>query len=67
MDEELKLLPCPFCAGEGEIIHFHESWYIECTKCNARMGYGYAAKSAVKGQLNFEMKEDCIRAWNSRI
>lgn len=67
MSDKIKLLSCPFCGGESEIVHFHNSWYIECKKCNARMGYRNSAQSALKGQLNFENKEDCIKAWNSRV
>lgn len=67
MNEELKILPCPFCGGEGEIVHFHNSWYIACKKCSAQMGYRNAGYSAVKGQLHFENKEDCIKAWNNRV
>ena len=30
------------------------------------MGYRNPAYSAVKGQLHFEKKEDCIKTWNRR-
>lgn len=66
MSDELKLLDCPFCGGKAQIIRFHESWRVECTKCNAQMGYRNPAYSAVKGQLHFETKEDYIKAWNRR-
>ena len=66
MSDEAKLLSCPFCGGKTQIIRFHESWRVECTKCNAQMGYRNPAYSAVKGQLHFEKKEDCIKTWNRR-
>lgn len=67
MSDDLKLLLCPFCGERAQIICFNESWRVECTKCNAQMGYRNSAYSALKGKLDFKNKEDCIKAWNSRV
>ena len=72
MDEKLK--SCPFCGGEGEIVHniYMESpdvgnaripelddWYIHCKKCRF-------ARLPQWGTCNYCTKEDAIRGWNDR-
>jgi Lar family restriction alleviation protein len=39
-EAELKLLPCPFCGGEGDLTmrntKRHYGFFVECVSCRAR-------------------------------
>jgi len=69
-----KLKSCPFCGGEGEIVHnkYMESpdvgnaripelddWYVCCKQCRF-------ARLPQWGTCNYYTKEDAIRGWNDR-
>ena len=52
-ENEVKLLPCPFCGGEAFIVHRSGGW-IYCVECGAESGY-------------FNTLEKAIEAWNRRV
>lgn len=53
-----KLLPCPFCGGEGKVSEFHSFWYKSgCSNLNC---FAYITS------LVFQTKEEAIAAWNTR-
>jgi hypothetical protein len=33
---ETKLLPCPFCGGDGKIDEDDTAYFIRCGRCEAR-------------------------------
>lgn len=37
--DEIKLLPCPFCGGEAEMVGDEDDGWIECKKCGARVDF----------------------------
>ena len=47
-----KLLPCPFCGGEAELVGDNYHWVL----CKGCLGGSHA----------FETAEDAIKAWNTR-
>lgn len=58
---EIKLLPCPFCGGEAELLHeedysSHQLWRVECEECDCCTSEYYDNPG----------KEHAIRAWNKR-
>jgi Lar family restriction alleviation protein len=54
-----KLLPCPFCGGEGELYEPNEEVaVIACLQCNAEGGY--------YGGEDSSTPDDAIRLWNTR-
>lgn len=61
-NDDLALLPCPFCGGEAERQDIEArdgednagSSYIECTGCGACT------------QLHFDRKENLLDSWNKR-
>lgn len=64
MDGE-KLLPCPFCGGEGEIGEVGNaypleegSWFVACKSCRATSKLIFPVKEDVRGLV--------IEAWNTR-
>lgn len=63
-----KLKPCPFCGGKAELVMCDngEIPQIRCSSCLALMGWHCGCTSALKGQLNFDTKEEAITAWNRR-
>ena len=66
MENELK--PCPFCGGKAELILCDNGSVpqIRCSGCLALMGWDCKSVSSLRGQLNFDTKEDAISAWNRR-
>lgn len=59
---EYKLLSCPFCGGEAELIkrvmsNCESWWYVTCLNgdCTIRVGTLHRAK-----------KEEAIKEWNTR-
>lgn len=80
--KDIKLETCPFCDGEGEIIHskpdegyiYSESVYafVKCKKCNAcgtipDVDYNHAT-SGTPGRLKAIAKaiELAVKGWNRR-
>lgn len=60
-----KLLPCPFCGGEAEIIINKSSQgqtsMIKCSKCSCR-------KSLLKHPTyEGDIESDAIESWNKRV
>ena len=56
--EEIKLKPCPFCGGKGEIFRgttygFHYLYEPRCITCECALGV-------------YETEEQAIEAWNRR-
>ncbi len=52
-----KLLPCPFCNGEAELLIVPgkiAKWVVRCTKCYTNNG-------------TFASDHDAIEAWNRRV
>jgi hypothetical protein len=47
---EIKLLPCPFCGGEAEIVGKH---WVQCRRCATEGGY-------------YDNIETAIEVWNTR-
>ena len=56
MSNTMKLLPCPFCGGEAELIinPFYQRKAVKCKKCYASIGM-------------FDSAEQAIEAWNRRV
>lgn len=57
--DALRLVPCPFCSGEAEIVHIDEGENaggscVSCTKCQA------------SSNVEFEFKENFVSNWNRR-
>lgn len=57
--DALRLVPCPFCGGEAEIVHIDEGENaggscVYCTKCQA------------SSNVEFEFKENFVSNWNRR-
>lgn len=80
--EDIKLETCPFCGGEGEIIHsklddgyiYSESVdaFVKCKECNAcgpipDVEYNHAI-SGITGRLKAITKaiELAVQGWNRR-
>lgn len=55
------LLPCPFCGGEADLVHYtvgswddpEEIFEVECTRCNA----------SIEAQ---QTDHEAVEAWNRR-
>lgn len=57
--EDVKLLPCPFCGGEAEIVNIDDGENaggscVSCTRCLA------------SSNVEFEFKENFVSNWNRR-
>ncbi|TWF53230.1 Lar family restriction alleviation protein [Neorhizobium alkalisoli] len=60
-----KLLPCPFCDGEGYIEGREgEGFYVSCRDCYVCIGEAYD-KSAMPEHM-FRSEADAAAAWNRR-
>ena len=61
---ENELLPCPFCGGEAELVHWTNqlSWNtnygIQCTTCKIMIDSAHSY---------FHTAEEAITAWNRRV
>ena len=58
MDNQIELLPCPFCGGEAiltsrETNYFATRYFVMCEQCHAE-------------SKNCQHKEDAVYAWNKR-
>ena len=49
-----KLLPCPFCGGEAEMLNGVGEYWVKCEDCNAS-----ARMSSSKGAV--------VKSWNERV
>ena len=49
-----KLLPCPFCGGEGSLEYIHCYFWVECSACCATADGGSCETAATK-------------YWNTRV
>lgn len=62
-DSETKLLPCPFCGGEAQLVHWTNqlSWNanygVKCTSCKILLDSAHSY---------FHTEEEAINAWNRR-
>lgn len=66
---ETKLLPCPFCGEEAELIDkiecyghgdYEKEYYVRCSCCGASISSGVY-------RLDDESKKNhAIKAWNTR-
>jgi Lar family restriction alleviation protein len=68
MDDKAKLLPCPFCGGEGTVDYNPGSWgytpstaYVRCKSCTARG----ALREAITDNVE-SVKDEAIASWNLR-
>lgn len=68
MSEELK--PCPFCAGNAEIVDNRLEWYVECTGCGVVVigdRVPELENEADSDSLDWNaVKLSAIKAWNTR-
>ena len=54
-----KLLPCPFCGGEAEVVDFYSvgmrknRWVVMCHNCKGGVG-------------DIDSKEEAVETWNNR-
>lgn len=57
---EIKLLPCPFCGGEVEIVGINNEnpFYVVCENCGLEFGHPDYGKEYHYYQI--------IKAWNTR-
>lgn len=50
--EDVVILPCPFCGGDGFVTKVTGEWSVNCSECNGSTdqisGYKYTEKEAVK-------------------
>lgn len=61
MSETLKLLPCPFCGGDGKMGYVRDGQRVHCRLCFA------SGPSAFHGRPEDQPAQDrAIAAWNTR-
>ena len=69
MSSDIKLLPCPFCGGEGSaFVDKYEKYFTGCLKCNFYYGIEIEHDCELEdGWLAIhDSKEEAINAWNTR-
>jgi Lar family restriction alleviation protein len=64
--EQVQLLPCPFCGGEakyeaGGEWQYYDAWSVECRECGASLSGN--ADMRVSGA---SAKAEAITSWNTR-
>jgi Lar family restriction alleviation protein len=64
--EQVQLLPCPFCGGEAKYEaegewQYYDAWSVECRECGASLSGN--ADMRVSGA---SAKAEAIAAWNTR-
>ena len=57
-DEDMDLLPCPFCGGEAELYEDAGGYSVDCGACGA--GVGYLGKGLP------DAKGAAVAGWNRR-
>lgn len=57
--ENIKILPCPFCGGEGELLRLFETAFVYCKECGT-VGRKFEI------DWKYSCDEKAIKAWNSR-
>lgn len=77
---ETKLLPCPFCGGDPELVDNRVEWFVRCSNCKpfATVIYGNSARhidhcetdeDSAKAEQEVDwgaLKQSAIDAWNRR-
>lgn len=73
MSEEIKLLPCPFCGGEAEIVDARLRFLVRCTQCGCanvpKKWHGEFDEDGHRAASDDDVaawKADAIAAWNTR-
>ena len=66
-----RLLLCPFCGGEAEVIEvdygMYETGYaVYCSKCCMKLGVTGRIGEAYKWSAVFGTEAEAIEAWNTR-
>ena len=58
--ENIKILPCPFCGGKGELLYVVCVSYVHCKKCGA---------DGEKFEIDrkYSSDEKAVEAWNLRV
>ena len=61
MDNQVALLPCPFCGGEAKLYNLPDEhpyiYRVGCINCKTAYGYSYSHSE----------KYTAIKTWNERI
>lgn len=77
---ETKLLPCPFCGGDPELVDNRVEWFVRCSNCKpfATVIYGNSVRhidhcetdeDSAKAEQEVDwgaLKQSAIDAWNRR-
>jgi Lar family restriction alleviation protein len=71
MSDEVKLKPCPFCGGDGEMSWYAKGnssacagYFVECTSCSAS-GEGFDIQGEMPDRDDYT-KSRAVAAWNTR-
>lgn len=71
MESGLKLLPCPFCGGDGEISYYAKGsspapagYFVECGSCSAS-GEGFDVQGEIPDRVEYTQQK-AKEAWNTR-
>ena len=70
-EEQIKLIPCPFCGGEAKLwadsdygAEEYRKYSVACTVCTCSLG-DFGNDNAGDSIYAFS-KEEAIKAWNTR-
>lgn len=58
--ENIKILPCPFCGGKGELLYVACVSYVHCKKCGSE-----GEKFEI--DRKYSSDEKAVEAWNLRF
>ena len=58
-DEMPDILPCPFCGGEGRLVHEGRVSYVVCISCRAKA-------NTVEESTRYSSDRRAIKTWNRR-
>lgn len=72
MSDETKLLPCPLCGGDAELIESDYGMYLTgyavyCSKCCLKLGVAGRLGEACEWTPVFGIEAEAIEAWNTRV